>query len=123
MIQHDDKCFERFGEVYFSSIKPNVIKGWNFHMRADMNMVCIVGTIQLVLYDHRTNSASARKIQEIIIGEHDYRLIHIPHGVAFSWKALDGHGAVIASCATLPYDPEELTKINLASGGIPYQWK
>lgn len=123
MIQSDDECFDRFGEVYFSYIKSDVIKGWNLHARADMNIACIDGTIRLVFYDCRTDSSSMGAIQEVIIGERDYHLVHIPHGVAFSWKALDGQGALIANCATLPHDPEELTNISIASGEIPYQWK
>ena len=123
MMQRSDECFERFGEVYFSYIKSDVIKGWNLHARADMNMACITGTIQLVLYDRRADHASAGAIQEIIIGERDYRLVHIPHGVAFSWKALDGQEALIANCATLLHDPKELTKISITSSEIPYQWK
>lgn len=123
MMQSSDECFERFGEVYFSSLKPDIIKGWNLHTRADMNMVCVCGDIQLVLYDRRTDSSSMGAIQEIIIGERNYCLLHIPHGVAFSWKALDGKSALIANCATLSHDPEELVKISLVSGDIPYQWK
>lgn len=123
MMQSDDTFFERFGEVYFSSIKQDVIKGWNLHTRADMNMACIEGTIQLVLYDHRPDSPSMGAIQEMTMGENNYCLVHIPHGVAFSWKALEGKSALIANCATLSHDPEELIKISLTSGDIPYQWK
>lgn len=123
MMQDSDECFERFGEVYFSYIKPDVVKGWNVHTRADMNMACINGTIELVLYDRRADSPSIGTIQEIVIGERNYCLVHIPHGIAFSWKAIDGHSALVANCATLLHDPEEFTKISIASGEIPYQWK
>lgn len=123
MMQESDECFERFGEVYFSSLKPDVIKGWNLHTRADMNMICISGDIQLVLYDQRSDSSSIGAIQEIVVGERNYCLVHIPHGVAFSWKALDRNSALIANCATLPHDPKELIKISLVSPDIPYQWK
>lgn len=122
MMQNNDECFERFGEIYFSSVNPDIIKGWNLHTRADMNMVCVSGDIQLVLYDRRIDSSSMGAIQEIIMGEKNYCLVHIPHGVACSWKALDGNSALIANCATLPHDPEELVKISLTSGDIPYQW-
>ena len=123
MMQSDDRFFEHFGEVYFSSIKPDVIKGWNLHTRADMNMTCIDGTIRLVLYDRRPDSPSTGEIQEITMGERNYCLVHIPYGIAFSWKVLDGDSALIANCATLPHDPEECIKISLTSGDIPYQWK
>lgn len=122
MIQSNDTFFERFGEVYFSSLKPNVIKGWNLHTRADMNLACVTGTIHLVLYDRRPDSPSMGAIQEVTMGERDYCLVHIPHGVAFSWKALDNASALIANCATLSYTPEELIKISIASPDIPYTW-
>lgn len=122
MIQDDDVFFERFGEIYFSFIKPGVIKGWNIHTRMDVNMACVNGTVLLVLYDRRPDSSSTGVIQEIIIGERDYCLVHIPHGVAFSWKALDDKSALIANCATLPHSQEELIKISLTSSDIPYTW-
>ena len=31
MLRSDDPLFEKFGEIYFSTIYPQVIKGWHLH--------------------------------------------------------------------------------------------
>ncbi len=123
MLSENDSFFDRFGEIYFSLIYSNVIKGWNVHTRQDTNMACISGTIELVLYDRRQDSSSAGTIQKVPLGEENYCLVHIPHGVAYSWKAFDGTSALVANCATLPHDPKESIKITLDSKEIPYQWQ
>ena len=123
MLSENDFYFDRFGEIYFSSIMPGVVKGWNVHTRQDANMVCISGNVQLVLYDRRSDSESFQAIQEVSMGENHYCLVQIPPGIAYSWKAHDGKSALIANCATLPHDPQESIKIALTSNEIPYQWK
>lgn len=122
-MQADDAFFERFGEAYVSSVVPGMIKGWNLHTRTDANIVCIAGNIKLVLYDHRKDSSTVGTVQEVMIGRDNYNLVHIPHGVAFSWKALGDEEALIANCATYAYEPGECVKIDVKSGEIPYQWQ
>ncbi|MDP3779204.1 MAG: dTDP-4-dehydrorhamnose 3,5-epimerase family protein [bacterium] len=122
IISSNDTFFERFGEAYVSSIAPGVIKGWNVHTRMNVNLACIAGNIKLVLFDRRKESETAGEAQEVMIGDDSYALVHIPHGVAFSWKVLGEAAAMIANCATLPYDAGELIKIDIAGGEIPYQW-
>ncbi|MEK7074202.1 MAG: dTDP-4-dehydrorhamnose 3,5-epimerase family protein [Patescibacteria group bacterium] len=123
VMRNDDECFERFGEAYISSIKPGVVKGWNLHTRADMNIACIQGIIRLVLYDQRQDSPSRGVIEEITMGKDNYCLVHIPHGVAFSWKVLNRDEAYLMNCSTLPHDPDELLKMDIIGSDIPYQWK
>ena len=121
--QPQDPFFEKFGEVYFSSIVPGVIKGWNIHTISDMNLVCISGSVRFVLYDRRSDSPTKGTIQEFTIGRDSYDLVHIPHGVAFSWKALGSDEALIGNLATQAYAQGELIKIDPKSGEIPYQWQ
>ena len=32
-VNKNDKFFKGFGEIYFSEIKKNKIKGWNYHKK------------------------------------------------------------------------------------------
>lgn len=123
MLSENDSFFDRFGEIYFSLIHPDVIKGWNMHTRQAANMACISGNVEFVLYDRRPDSASADTILKVSIGEDHYCLLQIPHGVAYSWRASGGKPALIANCATLSHDPKESIKIALDSKEIPYQWQ
>src|SRR5438552_11159777 len=80
MLRCDDKHFEKFGEIYFSTIYPGVIKGWHLHKEMTLNYAVIVGNIKLVLYDNRPTSSTQYDIQELFIGEDNYMLVKIPPG-------------------------------------------
>ena len=43
--------FEGFGEVYLWSVLEGLVKGWKGDCRMRLKVVCIVGKIDLVLYD------------------------------------------------------------------------
>lgn len=49
MLRVDDEIFESFGEIYFSTVYPGVIKGWHLHMEMTLNYTVPVGMIKLVL--------------------------------------------------------------------------
>ena len=51
MMRSDEEIFSGFGEIYFSTIYPNVIKGWHIHEKMTLNYAVIDGMIKLVLYD------------------------------------------------------------------------
>ncbi len=53
MIRATDPHFQQFGEVYFSTIYKDVIKGWHLHREMSLNYACIHGRIKLVIYDER----------------------------------------------------------------------
>lgn len=78
MLRKDDPIFKQFGEVYFSFVNPDCIKGWKKHLRQTQHMAVPVGEVKLVLYDDRENSSSKGEIQEIIFGASNYQLVQIP---------------------------------------------
>ena len=49
MLSRDDPHFVDFGEIYFSSVYPGVIKGWHRHRDMTLNYACVFGRIKLVL--------------------------------------------------------------------------
>ena len=56
MLRADDPHFERFGEIYFSTVYAGVVKGWHLHERMTINYAVPVGAIKLVLFDDREGS-------------------------------------------------------------------
>ncbi len=50
MLRYTDAHFSGFGEVYFSSILPGVVKAWKKHDRFAASYVCAAGRIRMVLY-------------------------------------------------------------------------
>ncbi len=123
MLRRDDPWFERFGEIYFSVVYPGVVKGWHLHKVMTLNYAVIVGRIKLVLYDEREDSPTRGKLQEIFAGEDNYCLITVPPNVWNGFKGLGVEPAILANCATEPYDPSEIVRSDPFSDRIPYDWK
>ena len=122
MLRRDDPWFERFGEIYFSVVYPGVVKGWHLHKVMTLNYAVIVGRIKLVLYDERKDSPTRGKLQEIFAGEDNYCLITVPPNVWNGFKGLGVEPAIVANCATEPYDPSEIVRSDPFSDRVPYDW-
>lgn len=122
MLRVDDEHFEQFGEIYFSMVYPGVIKGWHLHKRMTLNYAVIQGMIKLVLYDDREDSPTKGEVQEIFTGEDKYQLIKIPPGIYNGFKGIGIKPALIANCATLPHDPDEIIRVDPFDNDIPYDW-
>jgi len=122
MLRRDDPWFERFGEIYFSVAYPGVVKGWHLHKVMTLNYAVIVGRIKLVLYDERKDSPSRGKLQEVFAGEDNYCLITVPPNVWNGFKGLGVEPAIVANCATEPYDPSEIVRSDPFSDRVPYDW-
>jgi dTDP-4-dehydrorhamnose 3,5-epimerase len=122
MLRSDDPIFEKFGEIYFSKVYPGVVKGWHLHKKMILNYAVPVGMIKLVLYDDRNNSSTKGEIMEIFIGVENYVLVTIPPNVWNGFKGIGTEPAIVANCATLPYDPNEIIRLDPINNNIPYDW-
>ena len=69
MLRNDSKNFTKFGEIYFSTVLPNKIKGWHLHRKMTLNYAVVVGEIKLVVYDVRPNSKTKGQIQEFFLSQ------------------------------------------------------
>ncbi len=122
MLKRTDPHFREFGEIYFSVVRPGVVKGWHRHHRMTINYAVPVGMIKLVLYDDRPDSATSGTVQELFIGEHDYQLVSVPPGVWNGFKGIAEQPSIVANCATIPHDPEEIERRPPDDPSIPYAW-
>jgi len=123
MLKENDDIFERFGEIYFSVVYPDVVKGWHLHKQMTLNYAAVSGMIKLVLYDGRKDSPTYKEIQEIFMGEDNYVLVKIPAGITNGFKGMGVKPAIVANCASLPHDPEEIIRIDPLNNDIPYNWE
>ena len=122
MLRVDDPEFEAFGEIYFSTIYPGVIKGWHLHKQMTLNYAVVVGMIKLALYDDRDKSPTRGEMQELIIGQENYQLIKIPPNVWNGFKGIGTEMAIVANCSTIPHDPNEIVRKSPFDPSIPYDW-
>ena len=122
MLREDSPVFERFGEIFFSTVYPGVMKGWHLHKRMTLNYAVPSGMVKLVCYDDREGSPTRGAVQELHVGELNYVLVTIPPLV---WNGFKGEGtapALIANCATIPHDPDEIDRLDPFDNDIPYDW-
>ena len=68
MLKRTDPHFIEFGEIYFSTIYPGLVKGWHKHAQMTLNYACIHGRIKLVRYDGRDDSPTKGELMEVFLG-------------------------------------------------------
>lgn len=122
MLRATDPHFLGFGEIYFSTIYPGIVKGWHRHEDMTLNYACIHGRIKLVLFDDREGSATRGEIMERFLGPDDYSLVQVPPGVWNGFKGMGPDAAIVANCATHPHDPARSTRLDPFDNDIPYDW-
>ena len=122
MLKKTDPHFRQFGEIYFSVIFPNAIKAWHVHRKMELNYAVVYGNIKLVLYDARPDSPTYKELQEIFMGDDNYVLVSVPPNVVNGFKAIGNDKAIVANCATIPHDPDEIERIDPFDPGIGYCW-
>lgn len=122
MLRADDPHFEKFGEIYFSLVYPGAIKAWHLHKAMTLNYAVVRGQIKLVMADDREGSLTRGHLMELFLGEENYSLVTIPPLVWNGFKGVGTGTAIVANCATLPHDPEEIVRMDPFSEKIDYDW-
>lgn len=122
MLRNDAPEFSGFGEIYFSCVYPEAIKGWHLHKRMVLNYAVPHGNIKFVLYDDRPDSATRGEVQEIFLGPDNYCLVTVPVLVWNGFKGIGNETAVVANCASIPHDPDEIMRKDPFDPSIPYSW-
>ena len=123
MLREDSPAFTRFGEIYFSCVHPGAIKAWHLHKRMTLNYAVISGEIKCVLYDDRPDSPTRGQVQEYFLSPENYNLLTVPPLVWNGFKGIGDRSAIVANCATLPHDPNEIERKPAFDSGIPYDWQ
>ena len=122
MLRNDSKVFEKFGEIYFSTVTKNGIKAWHLHKEATLNYVCVKGVVKLVLFDDRDLSSTKGKYQEFILSPKNYFLITIPPNIWNGFKNLDNEESIIANCLNIPHNEKEMVRESHDSENFNFDW-
>ncbi len=122
MLRKDDPWFDKFGEIYFSTAYSGIIKGWHIHDKMTLNYAVVNGMVKMVLYDDRDGSGTKGNLMEIFLGEDNYLLVKVPPRIWNGFKAIGNKPAMVANCATIPHDPQEIHRKDPFSQDIPYDW-
>ena len=82
-LNKDDVFFKGFGEIYFSEIKKNQTKGWNFHKRNTCIISVPLGNVEFLIFNPQK-----KQLKKIKIGKKNNKIIQIPPGNWFSFKSI-----------------------------------
>jgi len=123
MLRNDSEVFQGFGEIYFSCVYPGAIKAWHIHKKMTLNYAVPHGNIKFVLYDDRSDSPTRGELQEIFLGPDNYCLVTVPPMVWNGFKGIGTEMAIVANCATIPHDSEEIDRLDPFDPSIPYDWE
>lgn len=125
ILRADDEMFEKFGQVYITTVYPGVVKGWHYHKKQIDNITVIKGMAKLVLYDNRENSPTKGEVNEFFIGEHNPMLVQVPKLLLHGFKGISENEAIMLNCPTEVYNyenPDEL-RMPAHTKEIPYNWE
>ncbi|MFH1779293.1 MAG: dTDP-4-dehydrorhamnose 3,5-epimerase family protein [Candidatus Omnitrophota bacterium] len=125
ILRCDDEVFEKFGQVYFTTAYPGIVKAWHYHKKQDDHFVCIFGKIRLTLYDAREGSITKGQIDEFILSLEDPFLVKIPKMVYHGFKCIADTESIVLNVPTTPYnhkEPDEY-RVDPYDNDIPYDWR
>jgi dTDP-4-dehydrorhamnose 3,5-epimerase len=122
MLKATDPHFRGFGEIYFSTVRAGVVKGWHKHREMTLQYACVSGRVKLVLYDDRAGSPTRGALMEAYLGPACHCLVVIPPGVWNGFKGMSEPEAVVANCCTHPHDPTRSERLDPFENEIPYDW-
>lgn len=122
MLRNDSEIFDKFGEIYFSTIFKDKIKAWHLHKEATLNYACVYGEVQLVMFDERKGSSTFGEYQELILSLKNYSLITIPPNIWNGFKGLSDKFSIIANCLNLPHNEKEMVRLDIKDNRFKYHW-
>lgn len=122
MLRSDSPLFTNFGEIYFSVVNSGVVKAWHKHLKMTQYFAVPVGKIKLVIYDDRTGSATKGEVCELEVGGENYCLVKLSPLLWYGFKGISAEPALIANCADMPHDPDEIVRADLSDKAMPYKW-
>jgi dTDP-4-dehydrorhamnose 3,5-epimerase len=124
IMRADDPWFEKFGQVYFTTTYPGVVKAWHYHAKQTDHFYVVQGLVKIGLYDAREGSPTRGTVHELYLGEHCPGLVRIPPGVQHGWMCVSDREALIVNVVSEPYnyaDPDEF-RTDPHQNDIPYDW-
>ncbi|NVJ91765.1 MAG: dTDP-4-dehydrorhamnose 3,5-epimerase family protein [Methylocystaceae bacterium] len=122
MLRSDAPHFKQFGEVYFSVTNPGVVKAWKLHKEMTLNIAVPFGSLDFVIYDPRPSSSTYQQIFIKKLGPENYDLLTVPNGVWAGVKAYQGQPAILANCASLVHDNNEVERLEKNDPFISFDW-
>ena len=116
VLKKSEDSFSKFGEVYFSWIKKNKIKGWKKQQLNTMNLVVPIGMVKFVFFKNKIHNG----VFSIIIGEKNYKRITVPPNMWYGFKNMASKDSLILNFIDHEHDSNSVDNKNLEY--FDYNW-
>ena len=121
-LKASDPSFQGFGELYFSRIDYQEIKGWEKHKRLTLNLMVPAGEVRFVVF---ASDALSGKPTELC---GDYRLgadvnhqrLTVPAGMWVAFQGCSSTINIVANVIPEEHDPAEADNLELSQ--VPFDW-
>ena len=113
-MKKSDHGYNGFGEVYFSTINKDDIKGWKKHLKMTLNIIVPIGKIKFVVYDTKTKEFFSE-----VISSRNYQRLTISPGLWVAFQGMQNEN-ILLNIASTEHDPSE--EENLTLDQIEYAW-
>lgn len=124
-VLHAMKCsdlgFSGFGEAYFSTVSPGVVKAWKRHRRMALNLVVPVGHIRFVIYDDRPQSPTIHRLQQVTLGRDHYCRLTVPPMVWMGFQGVDAEASMLLNVTDIEHDSGEMDRKEMNE--IKFDWE
>jgi len=124
ILRSDDEIFEKFGQVYMTTVKAGVVKAWHYHKIQRDNFCCVKGKIRIGLYDARNDSSTFGKTMDITVSLEDPKLVSIPPNVYHGFEGVADGESIVVNTPTELYNhakPDEY-RVDAFKNDIPFDW-
>ncbi len=108
-----EKSYNRFGELYFSSINHDCIKAWKFHKKMTSNLIVPVGEVLFCFFDDRKESKTYKNKFKVILSQRSYYRLTVPPRIWFGFKGLGKTTNLIANLSNMVHEPSEMIRKNV----------
>jgi dTDP-4-dehydrorhamnose 3,5-epimerase len=113
IVRADDPIYAgRFGQVYYATCNPGVVKAWHYHKIHTDVLYCIYGSAKLCLFDNREGSPTRGQTNIFILNEFNQEAVRIPPGVLHGQICLGSVPCIVLNVQSHLYDPADEFKID-----------
>ena len=111
-ISSKNLFYKKFGEIYFSEIKKNRIKGWNLHTKYKCFISVLSGSVTFNFEDNRKDSKTFKLKEKITLGKKNYGILIIPPNIWFNFKG-NTNNCIIVNALNYLHNKSETRKKKL----------
>ena len=120
-MKSTEEQFVGFGEVYFSTVHPGIVKAWKKHRKMTLNLVVPVGKILFVCFDDRKSSPTCGIYNEIEMSIKNYQRLTVPPMIWMGFQGTSNEMSLLLNVASIPHEQNEMDIKDLSA--IKYDWR